>query len=124
MNKLEVGKVYKTIYGHNVKCLSIHLGRMQQFEALLESDSGVISYCSIDGFNPESVPFIAWPAKFKLGQLVMVRDNESGPWYVDLFESLADQNADFNFFYCKGTGWRYCRHPTEAEWIEFREGKK
>jgi hypothetical protein len=123
MNQLEVGKVYKCINNVEWKCISIREERPDSDQAVMESiDGKVVILCSIYGTKHGGREFIEWPVMFKPGQLVMVRCYTGVAWSRGFFKRM-----NLNAFCCETVGgvmnWEQCRLPTEAEWLEFREGK-
>jgi hypothetical protein len=128
MNKLEVGKSYETISGYELLCIDIHENRTGEFAALcVYKKSGHVAYYSVQGVSQDGIKAacIKWPVKFKPGQLVMVRDGDDFAWQQQVYVSLGEPKS----FRCGCAGivtsvFEQCRHPTESEWFEFREGKK
>jgi hypothetical protein len=58
---------------------------------------------------------------FKPGQAVKVRDNLKRKWENDVFECILETPE--YVYSCERGGWIHCRHLTDDEWKELKEGK-
>jgi hypothetical protein len=123
MNKLEVGKSYETVSRKKLYCLSVSDKRLSSKAAICEFSNGEVSLYSKDGIG-YGLPIddrIKWPVEFKAGQLVMVRDTDDQEWGPRVYKYIG---SDGEFYAGHDIRWRQFRHLTDAEWLEFREGRK
>jgi hypothetical protein len=127
MNQLEVGKVYTTQAGEKIEIVSRRETAGPSCEFLGQTVGKIhTTYYSLHGIARDEFSGlnIARPVEFRSGQLVMARDRGGQDWSVDIFQGLVFPKVIDMNFQCKSTVWRYCRHPTDEEWLELREGKK
>jgi hypothetical protein len=128
MNQLEVGKVYTTQAGEKIKIVSRRETADPSCEFLGQTVGKIhTTYYSLHGIARDEFSGlnIAWPVEFKPGQLVMVRDANDHTWQPRFYISTSEAKS----FLCGRNGivtsfFAQCRHPTDTEWLEFREGKR
>jgi hypothetical protein len=132
MNQLEVGKSYETNSAHVIRCVDVDLKRGLHKQAIcVFQKTGTAEFFSLDGICSSSFAAqnIKWPITFKPGQLV-IASLGNGFDFLAIFKCMKIHESVLiyevsNFFGDKGALYaQSVRYPTEAEWLEFREGKK